>query len=125
MVKAFKIYGKPESEIGTIYDRDSAKSESVGIDDDQDDNEEFPDSTEDFEEYHLPNHERCATHSLHLIASRDVDKIACQGNSYKKIHDSGMTKCQAVWNPCSRSPKACETYLDCTEKSPISPCPTR
>ncbi|GBP35424.1 hypothetical protein EVAR_94875_1 [Eumeta japonica] len=36
-----------------------------------------------------------------------------------------MAKCQAVWNLCARSPKACEIYLEITGKSPTSPCPTR
>lgn len=29
-----------------------------------------------------------------------------RSNSYRKLHDAAMFKCQAVWNLCSRSPEA-------------------
>lgn len=132
MVKAFKIYGQ-DSDTGTS-ERDSALIQNIevvhnNIDDDDDDNVltliQFPESSEEFEELQLPNHERCATHTLHLIASRDMNKARSQSNSYKKVYDAAMAKCQAVWNLCSRSPTACEIYLESTGKSPTSPCPTR
>lgn len=125
MVKAFNIYGQDsgtelsEREIEVMHDNG----------DDDDDNvltlTQFPESSDEFEEVQLPNHERCATHTLHLIASKDMDKARSQSNSYKKLYDAAMAKCQAVWNLCSRSPKACEIYLESTGKSPTSPCPTR
>lgn len=130
MVKAFKIYGQDSdtgiSEGALIQNIDIMHD---NIDDGDDDNvltlRQFPESSEEFEELQLPNHERCATHTLHLIASKDMDKARSQSNSYKKIYDAAMAKCQAVWNLCSRSPKACEIYLESTGKSPTSPCPTR
>ncbi|GBP84380.1 hypothetical protein EVAR_99279_1 [Eumeta japonica] len=133
MVKAFKIFGKPDlpdSEcanilnVNEIFDKNNEQSN-----DDMDEDEmlilkEFPEA-KDSDIYQLPNHERCATHTLHLIPSRDIDKARSNNNSYRKVHDAAMAKCRAVWNLCARSPKACEIYLEITGKSPTSPCPTR
>ncbi|GBP19160.1 hypothetical protein EVAR_11481_1 [Eumeta japonica] len=54
-----------------------------------------------------------------------INKVRSNNKSYRKVHDAAMAKCQAVWNLCARSPKACEIYLEITGKSPTSPCPTR
>ncbi|KAL3287895.1 hypothetical protein HHI36_002351 [Cryptolaemus montrouzieri] len=51
---------------------------------------QFLESFEEFEELQLPNHERCATHTLHLIASQDKYKARSQSNSYKKMYDTAM-----------------------------------
>lgn len=85
---------------------------------------EFPESQGN-DLYQLPNHERCASYTLHLIPARDIDKARCKNNSYRKLDDAVMAKCQAVWNLCARSPKASEIYLEVTGKSPTSRCPTR
>ncbi|XP_056637798.1 uncharacterized protein LOC130445919 [Diorhabda sublineata] len=97
-------------------------------DDDDDETfllKEFPESQKPEETYQLLNHERCTTHTLHLITSRDIIQARSQNISYKKLHDAAMAKCQAIWNLCSRSPKASEIYCETTGKSPTSPCPTR
>lgn len=141
MVKAFKIFGKPDLETftsgGPLLNVDLENFEvniTENLDNnnqqDDDDNDdilalhEFPEPQEN-DLYQLPNHERCATHTLHLIPARDIDKARHKNNSYRKLHDAAMAKCQAVWNVCSRSPKASEIYLEVTGKSPTSPCPTR
>lgn len=139
MVKAFKVYGKPDLETDTS-DGNLPNNENTEMnenednhndnDDDYDEDgvlllKEFPGSDEFDDMYQLPNHEKCATHTLHLIPSCDIDKARSQNNSYRKLHDAAMSKCHAVWNLCSRSPKACEIYLESTGKSPTSPCPTR
>lgn len=120
MVKAFKDFGKREQHF------DSS-------DDDNDNNNDeddlvpsaLPKPTDNHEEFLLPNHERCATHTLHLIAAKDIEQARTQNYPYKKLHDAAFAKCQAVWNLCSRSPKACEIYLESTGRSLTSPCPTR
>ncbi|GBP77349.1 hypothetical protein EVAR_54721_1 [Eumeta japonica] len=108
MVKAFKIFGRPDlpySEcanilnVNEIFDKNNEQSN-----DDMDEDEmlilkEFPEA-KDSDIYQLPNHERCATHTLHLIPSRDIDKARSNNNSYRKVHDAAMAKCRAVWNLC-------------------------
>lgn len=141
MVKAFKIFGKPDLETDTsggpllnvdlenfeVNLNENLDNNNQQDDDDNDDMlalHECPEPQEN-DLYQLPNHERCATHTLHLIPARDIDKARHKNNSYRKLHDAAMAKCQAVWNICSRSPKASEIYLEVTGKSPTSPCPTR
>ncbi|GBP35517.1 hypothetical protein EVAR_20027_1 [Eumeta japonica] len=132
MVKAFRIYGQDSDtgiSEGTLIQNIDVMHDNIDDDDEDDDNvltlRQFPESFEGFEKLQLPNHERCATHTLHLIASQDMDKARSQSKPYKKNYDTAMAKCRAVWNLCSRSPKACEVYLESTGKSPTSPCPTR
>lgn len=132
MVKAFRIYGQDSDtgiSKGTLMQNIDVMHDNIDNGDDDDDNvltlRQFSESFEEFDELQLPNHERCATHTLHLIASQDMDKARSQSNSYKKMYDTAMAKCRAVWNLCSRSPKACEIYLESTGKSPTYPCPTR
>ncbi|XP_057665903.1 uncharacterized protein LOC130899740 [Diorhabda carinulata] len=143
MLKAFKIYGKSELGMdatdGIFFSSSDIENISVNKNDDDhnnnnehddDDDEtfllkEFPESQKPEETYQLPNHERCTTHTLHLITSRDIIQARSQNISYKKLHDAAMAKCQAIWNLCSRSPKASEIYCETTGKSPTSPCPTR
>ncbi|CAH0405656.1 unnamed protein product [Chilo suppressalis] len=131
MVKAFKIFGKLDLETdtcsGPLMNVDLENLE-VNLNEnpynnnqqDDDDNDyilalnEFPEPQEN-DLYQLPNHERCATHTLHLIPARDFDKDRHKNNSYRKLHDAAMAKCQVVWNLCSRSPKASEIYLEVTD----------
>ncbi|GBP86537.1 hypothetical protein EVAR_69057_1 [Eumeta japonica] len=133
MVKAFKIFGKPDLpdsdcanilNVNEIFDKNNEQSNDDMDEDEMSILKGFPEA-KDSDIYQLPNHERCATHTLHLIPSRDIDKARSNNNSYRKVHDAAMAKCRAVWNLCARSPKACEIYLEITGKSPTSPCPTR
>lgn len=134
MVKAFKMFGRSESIVDCqqsneydIVPYDNKDNENDEIDGDNDLlPQAFPEAIKDFvSDYELPNHERCATHTLHLIAAVDIKQATVENSVYKKIHYSAFGKCQALWNLCSKSPKACETYLDITGKSSTSPCPTR
>jgi hypothetical protein len=49
----------------------------------------------------LPKHIRCSCHLLNLIATRDVEKIACP--VFKKIKKRVDAKLQAIWNKQARS----------------------
>ncbi|CAH2226434.1 jg21793 [Pararge aegeria aegeria] len=64
-------------------------------------------------------------HTLNLIASTDFKQARIKNIFFLKLYDTALSKCQALWNLCARSPKACETYLQITGKSPTSPCATR
>jgi len=53
-------------------------------------------------EYSLPCHQRCACHTLNLIATGDADQ-AESDPQYKKASRQCFAKCQALWNKYSRS----------------------
>jgi hypothetical protein len=53
------------------------------------------DETEEL--YDLPPHQRCAAHTMDLIAVNDSE-AACNDAAYKKIFRCSMAKCTALWN---------------------------
>lgn len=63
------------------------------------------------DDYHLPAHQRCACHSLHLLATKDAE-AAVEDCSFKKISRAAFTKCQSLWNKQSRSTQASDTIKD-------------
>lgn len=73
----------------------------------------------------MPPHERCAAHTLSLIATTDIEVNKFNCLQYKRVKNSAFAKCQALWNLLAKSPKACESVQEVTGKSLPSPCPTR
>lgn len=62
-------------------------------------------------DFRLPAHQRCACHTLNLVATTD----ACAAESdavFKKTCRSTFAKCQAMWNKQSRSVQASELIAD-------------
>ncbi len=72
----------------------------------------------------LPPHQRCASHTLNLVAVHD-SQVAESDAMYKKISRSAMAKCTALWNKASRSTQAAEVIHDKTKFSLIVPNTTR
>ena len=78
------------------------------------------------EELHfsLPPHQRCAAHTLNLIATNGVDKAASTGSS-RKMYRSAMGKCASIWNKAHRSSAAAEAVQDIANMRVSVPCVTR
>ena len=62
-------------------------------------------------DYSLPPHQRCACHTLNLIATTDAEKAEADA-TYKKLYRSTFAKCQALWNKYGRSATAVEAVID-------------
>lgn len=86
---------------------------------------EFSNPHED-EQYYLPKRFSCASHTLSLLGTTDVNKIIKSNRVYRKIHSSVFKKCSALWNKTNRSAnKASEAYKKIVGKAPKTPCVTR
>lgn len=55
----------------------------------------------------LPPHQRCASHTINLIATKDAE-TALTTVSYKKIFRATFSKCQALWNKQNTSTQAAD-----------------
>ncbi|XP_025202919.1 uncharacterized protein LOC112600006, partial [Melanaphis sacchari] len=82
--------------------------------------------------YNLPKHHRCASHTLNLIATADIENaLRCNDDknvtnrsllgTYKKQSRLIFAKCQAIWNKQNRSSQMADivkTNLDVYLKTP-------
>ena len=82
------------------------------------------DENSEHEEDDLPSHQRCACHTLKLIATGDADH-AEENATYKKCSRSAFAKCQALWNQSSRSVLAAEAVQSNCGMALIKPSKTR
>jgi len=75
----------------------------------------------------LPEHQRCCSHTLNLVATTDAQKAldANNGTAYKKIYREVMGKCDALWNLTSRSTKAADAAFEILGYRFCRPCVTR
>jgi len=71
----------------------------------------------------LPQHLRCASHTLNLLATTDFHN-ALKNSTASRIHYSLFGKCTALWN-ASRRPKTSEIIHDTLDCNLTYPCPTR
>ncbi|XP_060773195.1 uncharacterized protein LOC132883505 [Neoarius graeffei] len=75
-------------------------------------------------QFFLPPHQRCAAHTLNLIATNEVDKAASTGPS-RRVYRSAMGKCAFIWNKAHRSSAAAEVVQDIASMRVSVPCATR
>ncbi|CAL1671837.1 unnamed protein product [Lasius platythorax] len=119
---------KNNNETDEDNDNDSESDDYNDNDDDDDDNcdniDNIPVENEEVSDQIdviLPRHLRCASHTLHLIASSDAVKIIRDDLRLKRLHKEAIKECQKLWRKL-RSPKNRESlkkYLKCSLKRPV------
>ena len=72
----------------------------------------------------LPNHIRCAAHTLNLVATTDAKKALEKSPAFKRLNHLVMGKCSALWN-CGSRPKSAEIIEQICQRHLPYPCPTR
>ncbi|KAI4461403.1 transposase-related [Holotrichia oblita] len=71
----------------------------------------------------LPNHLRCSSHTLNLLATTDFRNLII-GTAASRLHHQAFAKCTTLWN-LSRKPKSSEIINNVLGCCLTYPCPTR
>lgn len=140
MIKAFaesaqsrgNILGENETNSSVKEDDDEGDDDDSSADEDNDTEICFDSGMTDIlsdckthsEVAILPEHIRCCSHTLNLVATTDADKALTDG-TYKKIYRHSMAKASALWNLTSRSTKAADAVFAILGYRLIVPCVTR
>uniref|UniRef100_A0AAR2LVB9 HAT C-terminal dimerisation domain-containing protein n=1 Tax=Pygocentrus nattereri TaxID=42514 RepID=A0AAR2LVB9_PYGNA len=134
-LKAFRIYGQTDENNNPEPVGESDGEEDDGGQNDDDDEEESVEGVEfvdagalldedDYLEYQLPKHHRCACHLLNLVST--VDALKAEVNPlYKRVSRSTFAKCSSLWNKSSRSTTASEVIEDHCKLQFLRPVATR
>ncbi|CAH0562962.1 unnamed protein product [Brassicogethes aeneus] len=72
----------------------------------------------------LPQHYRCCSHTLNLIATKDVE-AALKDATYKRVYHSSFAKLTGLWNLCHRSTSASDAVEQICKCKLLVPCETR
>lgn len=110
----FRVFGQTEEEVD---------------DDDDDDNIRTIELNEVFESNSsvsltLPTHERCASHTLNLIVTKDFENSE-KDATYKKIYHSSIAKCKSLWTKYSHSSVMSDKTFEELGGGLVVPVPTR
>uniref|UniRef100_A0A8C6M409 BED-type domain-containing protein n=1 Tax=Nothobranchius furzeri TaxID=105023 RepID=A0A8C6M409_NOTFU len=108
-VKAFQEESTPKDDDVTFSDLSeilSAENESDG-------------------QLSLPPHRRCASHTINIICTRDVEKHLTTNAESRSVYRSSTAKCTALWTKSSRSTLASETVEEISKRKLLIPTSTR
>ncbi|KAL0202532.1 hypothetical protein M9458_000550, partial [Cirrhinus mrigala] len=108
----YRIQNKVKSTVTDIGSNFVKAFREFGVRDDESD--DYSDEVEedgDGEQFFLPQHQRCAAHTLNLIATNEIHKAASNGPSFK-LYRSAMAKCSSIWNKAHRSSLATEVVQE-------------
>ncbi|KAJ8370259.1 hypothetical protein SKAU_G00102870 [Synaphobranchus kaupii] len=122
-VKAFKVY-QPVTE----SDDETEEEESTPTDADVtflDLSEILSAENESDGQLSLPPHHRCASHTINIISTSDVEKYLTSNAESKAVNRSSTAKCTALWTKASRSTLASETVEEVTKRKLLVPTSTR
>ena len=72
----------------------------------------------------LPPHQRCAFHSLNLIATKDAQDAELNPQ-FKKLYRSSSAKTTAIWSKSSRSVQSAEAIMEICKQALVKPNQTR
>ncbi|KAL3981353.1 GON-4-like protein [Sarotherodon galilaeus] len=122
-VKGFQVY-HPVTE----SDDETEEEESTPKDDDvtfSDLSEILSAENESDGQLSLPPHRRCASHTISIICTRDVEKHLTTNAESRAVYRSSTAKCTALWTKSSRSTLASETVEEISKRKLLIPTSTR
>ncbi|XP_067283542.1 uncharacterized protein [Pseudorasbora parva] len=134
-LKAFRVFGQTDENNNPEPEGENDGEEDDGQNDDYNEEEESAEGVEfvdagalldedDYLEYQLPKHHRCACHLLNLVST--VDATKAEANPlYKRVSRSTFAKCSSPWNKSSRSTTASEVIEDHCKLQLVRPVATR
>ncbi|KAL1248758.1 hypothetical protein QQF64_032974 [Cirrhinus molitorella] len=135
-LKAFRVYGQTDKNNNPepVGEGDGEEDDG-GQNDDYDEEEESVEGVEfvdtgalldenDYLEYQLPKHHRCACHLLNLVSTVDASKAEVNP-LYKRLSRSTFAKCSSLWNKSSRSTTASEVIEHHCKLQLVRPVATR
>ncbi|KAG5277557.1 hypothetical protein AALO_G00118970 [Alosa alosa] len=76
-------------------------------------------------QFSLPPHYRCASHTINLVSTSDVDKHLNSCADTKAVYRSSISKCTALWTKASRSTLASEQVEEVSRRKLKVPTSTR